>query len=81
MVLTTSKPYSRIAEELNIGRTNLRFILSNPIYSGWRVYDQRRDPKASAYVAGIDGRQGYRRKMRRVPAMSAIGPLAEIGFR
>lgn len=71
MVLTTTKPYARIAEELNIGRTNLRFILSNPIYTGWRIYDQKRDPRAAAYVPGPKGRQGYRRKMER-PAEEVI---------
>jgi site-specific DNA recombinase len=66
-VLNTAKPYSQIARDLNIGRTNLRFILGNPIYTGWRVYSQKRDPRATAYVPGPDGRQGYRRKINRSP--------------
>ncbi len=32
--------YVEIARKLNIPRTSLRYILANPIYSGWRVYDR-----------------------------------------
>ena len=59
--------YSRIGGLLNLARTNVRFILENPIYAGWRVYDEKRDPSSSAYVSRPNGRQGYRRKMRRSP--------------
>lgn len=59
--------YSRIGKQLNIPRTNVRFILENPIYTGWRVYDEKRDPSPIAYVPRPDGRQGYRRKMKRAP--------------
>jgi DNA invertase Pin-like site-specific DNA recombinase len=65
LVHKTALPYSQIAEELNLPRTSLRAILQNPIYTGWRVYDQKRDPGAVAYVSAPGGRQGYRRKMQR----------------
>jgi DNA invertase Pin-like site-specific DNA recombinase len=57
--------YETISRELNIPRTSVRFILGNPIYTGWRVYDECRDPSPEAYVPRPDGRQGYRRKMPR----------------
>lgn len=57
--------YTLIGQGLNIARTSLRFILENPIYTGWRVYDQKRDQSASGYVPGPNGRQGYRRKTPR----------------
>jgi hypothetical protein len=38
---------------------------------GWRVYNEQRDPSASGYVARPDGRQGYRKKMKR-PADEVI---------
>jgi hypothetical protein len=41
--------------------------MENPVYTGWRVYDERRDPSPEAYVPGPDGRQGYRKKARRTP--------------
>src|SRR5207249_7463524 len=56
--------YETIAGELGLSRTNLRFLLQNPIYAGWKVYDKKRDPSPEAYVPGPDGRQGYRKKMR-----------------
>lgn len=70
-VLTTTRPYAAIAADLGIGRTSLRVILQNPIWTGWRVYDKRRDQSAAGYVAAKDGRQGYRRKVAR-PASDII---------
>ena len=57
--------YTRIGRRLNIPRTNVRFILENPIYTGWRVYDEKRDPSPLGYVPRPDGRQGRRQKMKR----------------
>jgi hypothetical protein len=57
--------YQRIGRELNIPGTNVRFIIGNPIDTGWRVYDKRRDPSPEAYFPRPDGRQGYRKKMLR----------------
>jgi DNA invertase Pin-like site-specific DNA recombinase len=67
LVRRTSLPYAEIARRLNIPRTNLRFILKNPIYIGIRQYDQRRDPSPAGYKPRIDGRQGHRRKIARAP--------------
>jgi DNA invertase Pin-like site-specific DNA recombinase len=64
-VLTTARPYSEIAAELGIPRTNLRVILQNPIWLGFRVYDSKRDISAAGYIAGENGRHGYRRKVAR----------------
>jgi Recombinase len=50
---------------LGILRQNLRFILRNPIYTGWKVYDTKRDPSPQGYVPSPNGRQGYRKKIRR----------------
>jgi len=65
MFLSGQTSYGLIGQKLNIARTSVRFILENPIYTGWRVYDKKRDPSASGYVAGPNGRQGYRRKIER----------------
>jgi DNA invertase Pin-like site-specific DNA recombinase len=59
--------YTQIGRQLNIPRTNVRYILENPIYTGWRVYDEKRDPSPLGYVPRPDGRQGHRQKMRRPP--------------
>ena len=67
LFLAGQTSYTFIGQRLNIPRTNIRFILENPIYTGWRVYDEKRDPSPSAYVPRPDGRQGHRRKMNRPP--------------
>lgn len=59
--------YTEIGRRLNLPRTNVRFILENPIYTGWRVYDQKRDPSAQGYRPRPSGRQGERRKIKRAP--------------
>lgn len=65
MFLGGETSYARIGDRLNIARASVRFILENPIYTGWRIYGEKRDPSPLAYVPGPDGRQGYRRKMKR----------------
>jgi DNA invertase Pin-like site-specific DNA recombinase len=59
--------YTEISGRLNIPRSSVRCILENETYTGWRVYDQKRDPSASGYVSRKNGRQGYRRKIARMP--------------
>lgn len=59
--------FEKIGRELNIPRQNIRFILMNPIYTGRRVYKDRRDPSPEGYVPGANGCQGYRKKIRRPP--------------
>src|SRR5262249_29885769 len=65
LLLTSGEPCAAIARRLNLPRTTLRFILGNPIYTGWRVYDKRRDLTAAGYSEAPDGRQGYRKKIKR----------------
>jgi DNA invertase Pin-like site-specific DNA recombinase len=67
LFLSGDTSYTNIALRLNIPRTNVRFILQNPIYAGWRVYREKRDPSPAGYVARPNGRQGYRRKVMRLP--------------
>ena len=64
-ILIGQVSYNQIAEELNIPRTSVRVIAANPIYTGYRVYDQKRDPSKAGYVPKPDGRQGGRKKIRR----------------
>jgi DNA invertase Pin-like site-specific DNA recombinase len=71
MFLGGETSYQRIGRELNVPRQNVRYVMENPVYTGWRVYDKRRDPSPEAYVPRPDGRQGYRRKIRR-PADQVI---------
>ena len=59
--------YTEVSRRLNLPRTNVRFILENPIYTGWCVYDEKRDPSRMGYKPRPDGRQGERRKIKRAP--------------
>jgi DNA invertase Pin-like site-specific DNA recombinase len=65
LVLKTTRTYADIARELDIKRTALRPVLKNPIYTGYRVWDTKRDPRPSAYKVGTNGRQGFRTKVGR----------------
>lgn len=67
LVLGGSTSYTAIARSTGIHAYNLRNILRNPIYTGWRVIDKRRDPSPKAKKAGKDGRQGDRPKINRAP--------------
>lgn len=67
ILFLSGKGYTEIAKELNLARANIRFILENPIYTGWRVYDEKRDPSVGGYIARADGRQGERKKIKRNP--------------
>ncbi len=59
--------YQTVGKALGIDPYNLRVIMRNPIYTGWRVIDKRRDPSAAAHKAGKDGRQADRPKILRAP--------------
>ena len=65
LFLSGETSYTLLSQKLHIPRTNVRFILENPIYTGWRVYREKRDSTPAGYVSGPAGRQGYRRKVRR----------------
>jgi DNA invertase Pin-like site-specific DNA recombinase len=67
LFLSGETSYMVLSQKLHIPRTNVRFILENPIYTGWRVYREKRDPSAIGYVSRPGGRQGYRRKIQRSP--------------
>lgn len=67
LFLSGETSYTVLSQKLHIPRTNVRFILENPIYTGWRVYREKRDPSAIGYVSRPGGRQGYRRKIQRAP--------------
>ena len=45
----------------------MHLILRNPIWTGWRVIDKKRDLSGAGKYIGIDGRQAERRKVSRAP--------------
>ncbi|MBZ5644540.1 MAG: recombinase family protein [Acidobacteriia bacterium] len=63
--LSGETSYTEVGRKVGIAPFNLRNILRNPIYTGWRVYTKRRDPSAKAMRVRADGRQGDRPKIQR----------------
>ena len=58
--------YKDVGRKVGIDAFNLRVILRNPIYTGWRVYTQRRDTSGGIRTRS-DGRQADRPKIARAP--------------
>jgi DNA invertase Pin-like site-specific DNA recombinase len=65
LFLSGDTSYFSVGRKVGIDPYNLRIILRNPIYTGWRVIDKRRDPSPSAHRVKPDGRQVDRPKIKR----------------
>ena len=55
LFLSGETSYTKIGKRLNLPRTNVRFLLQNPIYPGSKVYDAKRDPSILGYRPRPDG--------------------------
>lgn len=67
LFLSGSETYASIGEAVGIRPLSLRVMFRNPIYTGWRVIDKKRDPSAAGQYPRLNGRQGDRRKITRSP--------------
>ncbi|MDX6610952.1 MAG: Recombinase [Blastocatellia bacterium] len=67
LLLAGDTSYASIARKIGIEPHTLRVILRNPIYTGWRVIDKRRDPSPRAKKFKAGGRQADRPKIMRAP--------------
>ena len=67
LFLSGETSYKQVGSKVGIAAFNLRNILRNPTYTGWRVYSKRRDPSSAAIRTCSDGRQGDRPKIARAP--------------
>ena len=67
MVLAGETSYYVIGHALGLQPYNVKIYLRNPIYTGWRVIDERRDPSPGAKIYGKNGRQGDRKRIKRTP--------------
>lgn len=65
LFLSGETSYTEVGKKVGIPMHNLRIILRNPIYTGWRVIDQKRDMTLAGKRVGRDGRQGDRRRIKR----------------
>ena len=66
LLIAGEMSYKEIGRKVGIDAFNLRIIMRNPIYTGWRVYTERRDP-SGVIKTRTGGRQADRPKVKRSP--------------
>lgn len=67
LFLAGNTSYALLAEMLDVTPPGMKCILKNPIYTGWRVIDKKRDLTLAGKYDTVGGRQGDRRKLKREP--------------
>jgi DNA invertase Pin-like site-specific DNA recombinase len=65
--LAGKQSYAEIAKKLGVTPRGAHVILRNPIWTGVRVIDQKRDPSPAGKYTAVNGRQADRRKIDRTP--------------
>jgi len=60
-----TQSYSQLARLVGVTPRGMHIIMRNPIWTGWRVIDKKRDGSASGRYASVNGRQADRRKVAR----------------
>ncbi len=67
LFLAGNHNYKELARLVGVTPRGMHLILRNPIWTGWRVIDKKRDPSAAGRYSAINGRQADRRKIMRAP--------------
>lgn len=67
LFLAGNQSYSQLAKMVGVSPRGMHIILRNPIWTGWRVIDKKRDLSGAGKYEGINGRQADRRKVERAP--------------
>ena len=67
LFLAGSQNYLKLAQLVGVTPRGMHIILRNPIWTGWRVIDKKRDTSAAGRYPTVNGRQADRRKVRRAP--------------
>lgn len=65
LLLSGDTSYVSLGRKVGIDPYTLRAKLKNPIYTGWRVIDKKRDPSLQAHRTKLNGRQADRPKIMR----------------
>jgi DNA invertase Pin-like site-specific DNA recombinase len=65
--LAGNQSYSHLSKLIGVTPRGLHIIMRNPIWTGWRVIDKKRDSTAAGRYVGQNGRQADRRKIARAP--------------
>ncbi|MGA8669471.1 MAG: recombinase family protein, partial [Terracidiphilus sp.] len=63
--LAGNQNYKQLAKRLGVTPRGMHLILRNPIWTGYRVIDKKRDPSPAGKYVRSDGRQADRRKVAR----------------
>ena len=67
LFLSGEHSYVKLAQLVGVTPRGMHLVMRNPIWTGWRVIDKKRDLSASARGITADGRQGDRLKVKRAP--------------
>lgn len=67
LFLAGTQNYAKLAKLVGVTPRGMHIILRNPIWTGWRVIDKKRDSSAAGRYPAINGRQADRRKIMRAP--------------
>ena len=67
LFLAGQNSYIKLSQMVGVTVAGLRSIMHNPIYTGWRVIDKKRDMTLAGLYPTPNGRQGDRRKVKRAP--------------
>ena len=65
--LSGETSYVTLARSVGVTPRGMHIIMRNPIWTGWRVIDTKRDPSRAARRFSAGGRQGDRAKIKRAP--------------
>src|ERR1035438_1753064 len=63
--LAGNQSYKQLAKMVGVTPRGMHIILRNPIWTGWRVIDKKRDPSGAGKYVGTNERQADRRKIDR----------------
>ena len=63
--LAGNQSYTRLSELVGVTPRGMHIIMRNPIWTGWRVIDKKRDTSAGGRYPSVNGRQADRRKIAR----------------
>ena len=67
LFLAGDSNYRSLGRKVGIAPVSLREMMRNPIWTGWRVVDKKRDLSPAGKYPTKNGRQGDRKKIKRAP--------------
>ena len=65
--LAGNHSYTVLSRLIGVTPRGMHLIMRNPIWTGWRVIDKKRDTSSAGRYPSVNGRQADRRKIARAP--------------